>query len=236
MKITAIGDIHGRETWKDIVTDNPSSHFVFLGDYLDAYDIEEISEEESVENFYQLLDFKKGNSNKVTLLIGNHDFQYLYYPFGATNAMSKKYLPEIREIFRDNKNLFQFAYQRKNYLFLHGGLTNSWVKEHLDYLTKIGLKPDKSNIGEIIDKAGQELIGRYALSEVSYYRNGPKLYGGPLWCDHRELVADNLDNYHQITGHNKFYEIETWKEEDDSSSITFCDCLFNKLDSYTINI
>ena len=61
-------------------------------------------------------------------------------------------------------------------------MTNSWVKEHLDYLTKIGLKPDKSNIGEIINKAGQELIGRYMLSDVSYYRRGPKLYGGPLWA------------------------------------------------------
>jgi len=236
MKITAIGDIHGRETWKDIVTDNPGSHYIFLGDYLDSYKEEGIDEEDSVENFYQLLDFKKGNSNNVTLLIGNHDFQYLFYPLGATNRLSKKYLSEVREMFQDNKNFLQFAYQKKNYLFSHAGVTNSWVKEHIQYLSKIGLKNDMSNIGDILNKAGTDMIGRYALSEISYYRKGSKLYGGPLWADHRELVADYLDNFHQIVGHNKFYDIETWKEDNGNSSITFCDCLFSKVDSYTVNI
>ena len=236
MKITAIGDLHGRETWKDIVTDNPNSHYVFLGDYLDTYKIEKISEEDSVENFYQLIDFKKSNKNKVTLLIGNHDFQYLFYPFGATNAMSRKYLSEIREIFQDNNDLFQFSFQKKNYLFVHGGVTNSWIKEHIKYLSKIGLKDDMSNISDTLNKAGLDLTGRYALCEISYHRRGSKLYGGPLWADHKELVADYLDNFHQIVGHNKFHDIETWEEDNGKSSITFCDCLFDKVDSYTVNI
>ena len=71
MKITAIGDIHGRNIWKDIVEkESDSDKIVFVGDYVDTYD--NISPGQQVKNFEEILEFKKTNPNKVTLLLGNH--------------------------------------------------------------------------------------------------------------------------------------------------------------------
>ena len=235
MRVTAIGDIHGREIWKDIVTENQSSHFIFLGDYLDPYSYDNISAEECLENFYEIIDFKKYNSNDVTLLIGNHDFQYLFHPFGPTNTMATSNLQKIVKTFKDNKGLFQFSFQKNDYLFTHAGVTNSWLRYHNQYLSKIGLNSDLTNLGDILNKAGEELVGRYALSACSHYRCGNKLYGGPIWADHKELLYDFLDNFNQIVGHNNVPEIIEWREN--NSTITFCDILFSKGGTgYSLNI
>ena len=37
-KVVFIGDIHGHDTWKQIVADHSNAdHFVFVGDYFDAF-------------------------------------------------------------------------------------------------------------------------------------------------------------------------------------------------------
>ena len=233
MKITAIGDIHGRKGWKEIVKNNPGSHFIFLGDYLDSYSNEGIFEDECIENFHDLMEFKKNNNSNVTFLIGNHDFQYLFYPYGGTSGRSKKKLQEHISIFKDNRDYFQFAFQKNNYLFTHAGVSNNWAKEQSKYLFDIGLNKDMSNFGETLNKAGSDVKGRSVLIISSFYRGGGELYGGPLWCDYREL-DNNLSGYHQVVGHNRFDDITTFG--DDNESITFCDCLFEKNKGYTLYI
>ena len=75
MRILAIGDIHGRDSWKDIINDNVFDKVVFLGDYFDSR--EEISGAKQLYNFKEILQFKKYNIDKVVLLVGNHEFHYL---------------------------------------------------------------------------------------------------------------------------------------------------------------
>ena len=152
MKVVAIGDTHGRNGWKEIVKDNLDSIIIFLGDYLDPYSSEGISDDDCIVNFLEIIEFKKNNSN-VILLIGNHDYQYLYYPNGATNKMTRR-LKEVISLFRDNIDLFQFAFQKGEYLFTHAGITNSWLKEYQYYLSNIGLDRELTNLGDIINKAG----------------------------------------------------------------------------------
>ena len=69
MRIIAIGDIHGRTIWKDIVNQE-FDLCVFLGDYVDSHD--EIPAKQQVDNLLDILEFKEHNSNKVILLRGNH--------------------------------------------------------------------------------------------------------------------------------------------------------------------
>jgi hypothetical protein len=75
VRILAIGDIHGRDSWKDIINDNVFDKVVFLGDYFDSR--EEISGAKQLYNFKEILQFKKYNIDKVVLLVGNHEFHYL---------------------------------------------------------------------------------------------------------------------------------------------------------------
>ena len=123
MKAVVIGDIHGRNVWRRIVENDTESHFIFLGDYIDPYSFELINEDECFENFEDLIDFKKKNPDRVTFLIGNHDAQYLNYPNFGASRLSRHYLQESLDLFRINYDLFQYAFQIENNLFIHAGIT-----------------------------------------------------------------------------------------------------------------
>jgi len=76
-KIIVLGDTHGRSKWKEVLRKEPdATKVVFLGDYFDSFDI---PFEEQVENFTNILALKKEDPDKIVLLLGNHDFQYLPY-------------------------------------------------------------------------------------------------------------------------------------------------------------
>lgn len=234
MKYTAIGDIHGRTVWKKIVEDNPESHFIFMGDYVDPYQSEGITEQDAMFNFQDIINFKKSNTENVTLLIGNHDAQYLYYPQFGTNARSYFHLSEIIDMFRINKNLFEFSYQVDNYLFIHAGISNSWFEEYKYTFDKFELKDDFSNLSIVLNEIGKntDYLGIY--DKISYYRGGYDLNGSPIWADKRELISNYLTGFNQIVGHNKVQDFEYYNNDD--SSIIFCDCIFNEIKGLTIDI
>jgi hypothetical protein len=237
MKITFLGDTHGRKSWKTIVNKNKENNFIFLGDYVDPYRSEKIGELAAIRNLEAIIEFKKTN-DKVTLLIGNHDAQYLFYPSFRTNALSRsKYFDDIIKLFQDNKNLFQYAVQKDKHLFTHAGVSNGWFNDYLKLFKYFELDDDLSNFGVVLNKIGKDPRWRYALSAISFYRGGDDNFGGITWADKRELVDDYLTGFHQIVGHNKHAEII--RIGDDISSITFIDCLWNKVNknnSLTLDI
>lgn len=72
-KVLVIPDIHGRTFWKEPCSKiDEYEKIIFLGDYLDPYDFENISVEDAIANFEEIIDFAKKNINKVILLLGNH--------------------------------------------------------------------------------------------------------------------------------------------------------------------
>ena len=237
MKAVVIGDIHGRNVWRRIVENDTESHFIFLGDYIDPYSFELINEDECFENFEDLIDFKKKNPDRVTFLIGNHDAQYLNYPNFGASRLSRHYLQESLDLFRINFDLFQYAFQIENNLFIHAGITTGWYKDYEFVLLKYGLLPDLSNIADVINKIGNSPKVEI-FDVVSYYRGGTSLNGSPIWADENEFIGRRNPGYlpglHQFVGHNKQKNIR--KIGDSISSITFCDCLWNKVNTATLKI
>ena len=80
MKITVIPDVHGTHHWeKAVITPEAASsdHIVFIGDYVDSWDN---MQPDQMENLQAILDFRKSNPDKVTVLMGNHDLAYLSDP------------------------------------------------------------------------------------------------------------------------------------------------------------
>ena len=75
MNILVIPDVHGRPFWKDAVEKHSEDceKIVFLGDYLDPYPWEWITRKMTIENFKEIIKYKKDNQEKVVLLLGNHD-------------------------------------------------------------------------------------------------------------------------------------------------------------------
>ena len=79
--IIIIPDIHGRDFWEEATARFPEGQFVFHGDYLDPYYIDEIlnhiTSESALNNFQEILAFAKDNPGRVTLLLGNHDMKQI---------------------------------------------------------------------------------------------------------------------------------------------------------------
>ena len=57
MKLVAIGDIHGRDIWKQIVAqEQDADEFVFVGDYFDSFTVKG---PDQINNFLDIIEFKK---------------------------------------------------------------------------------------------------------------------------------------------------------------------------------
>lgn len=227
MKILSIGDLHG-----NFVLDNVKSlidkydKIVFMGDYVDSFTLNNLTIN---KNLYDLIEFKKANSDKVVLLLGNHDLQYLF-----TNSIHRcsGYRPEIRfdlyDIFNKNKELFQIAYQKDNYLWTHAGVHTGWYKQRFNkFLVKNNLK--HLNIVDQLTHAFK--LYEESLFDVGWRRGGMYDIGGPFWCDKAELLSNPLRGYHQIVGHTRVEYPRTIYTHNDTS-VTFIDVIENHIQNF----
>jgi len=218
MKTLTIGDIHGKPDWK-MAKPADFDFIILLGDYVDSYNIED---QAMLDNLTEIIDLKRRFPQKVILLLGNHENSYLIRQY-RTTGYRYDIAEEIRGIFTRNHDLFQVAWQYRNYLWSHAGI-------HSDYYSKKiasrVLETDKS-LAETLERLYREEYR--ALFEVGYERGGwdHKMTGGPFWIDKSRLLENPLRGYHQIVGHTPVETIEHFDlyEDDENTSVTFCDCI-----------
>jgi len=104
MQIIAIGDVHGRDTWKEI-KNREADHIIFIGDYVDPH--RPIPDFEVIRNLEEIIAFKKEKPDAVTLLLGNHDAQYLHFPLYSCAGHRADLQETLGKLFGENKDLFQ---------------------------------------------------------------------------------------------------------------------------------
>jgi hypothetical protein len=203
-KIIIVPDVHGRSFWKKIkhVKDTP---IIFLGDYLDPYGHEGISNEKAIENFKEIIEFAKENSN-VVLLYGNHCV-YSYNNILDRMYYSSRYdydhAVEAFKLYDENRELFKYAHQIDNILFTHAGVTTKWI--HAMELEGI---VNEENIAHYLNTYGDES----KMFLPGMYRGGWG-YGSPLWADLQEMYhwsafADT--DLIQIIGHTQLNNTGTY--------------------------
>ena len=198
-KILIIPDVHGRKFWIDAVEKfkDEVSDIVFLGDYVDPYTFEGIGKDSALKRFKDIIELAKNNP-KVHLLLGNHDWHYIVNL--DTCRLDFENYKKIKELFEENKDLFEIAWSYENYLFTHAGVTRSWL-EHVQYY-----KPDFKPTVECLN----DLEPRF-LSEIGYERGGDDRNGGScLWADiheHLNYFEEPIENgtIYQIFGHTLSY-------------------------------
>ncbi|MBO4812382.1 MAG: metallophosphoesterase [Prevotella sp.] len=206
-QILVIPDIHGRTYWKEAVDKHPSLPVVFLGDYLDPYASENITPDEALANFKDIIAFKQTNRDRVTLLIGNHEIHYLdnFYKFSRKDTLHAEY---IHQLLVDNLPLFSMASQAemngKAFIFTHAGIVESWWKKFFpDTPTDIvsvcnalnAKMSDMETFGAFIDDA---------LMEVTKRRGGEAEAGSCLWADLDEhKKSKSFNGIYQVFGHTK---------------------------------
>ena len=223
MKVNVIPDIHGEVKWKKVI-DESCDKIIFLGDYVDSFTV---SNDQIITNLKDIISFKKENPDKVVLLWGNHDIMYYYLQNPTFKCPG--YRPEIgidlREIYKLNSSLFQYAYQIKDFIFTHAGIQNNWFINEFKGLLFENIADQLNN-----PKNQNQFL---SIHDVGFRRGGWKDAGGIVWCDKNELKKP-LKNYNQIVGHTQTEQMIEFNFTSDKlnknkkNSVYFCDCL-NKL-------
>ncbi len=214
-KLLILPDIHGRTFWKNPCKDiSKYDKVIFLGDYMDPYDFEKISVEDAFINFEDIIDFANANTNKVILLLGNHDMPYFskeYKNFSWYHCRhSEKFHNDIAGLFTENKDLFQIAYQYDDILFTHAGVTPGWLKTVFTEDYKLTSLNDLVwSLNNLVNTSE----GLKYLYMVSKDRGGRDQYASCIWADvsdtmwYQEIMQDPdcpiqpIMNVKQVYGH-----------------------------------
>ena len=227
-KILIIGDVHGRQFWKDACLNHKDEFdkIVFLGDYVAPYGYEGITNEQAIAVFREVLDFKKENEEKVVLLLGNHDLSYFNTNICESRTDHRNW-NLLNELYAENIKLFDLAWETeingKRYFFSHAGVRKGWLKcvagewfawDDTDKL------PPADMFNNAFHKAyedGQDELCEsfeYLIGVYSSYRGwGGWDYGSIVWADFREYLTVEFPDVMFICGHTQLENkpiIESW--------------------------
>lgn len=217
-KVLILPDIHGRRFWKESCNNiDQYTKVIFLGDYFDPYNFENISVTDCIDNFKEILELKKNNMDKIVLLLGNHDYPYYsddYYHFSKYHCRhSKMYHNEISDLFVKNKEYFKLCHVEGDILFTHAGIESGWLYD------VVGCN-EKSNINDIcnvINELQDNIKGQHKLYMITSQRGGWNKYGSCIWADINDIMWDidtddnkrkPIQNMKQVFGHTiqAFYD------------------------------
>ena len=214
-KILIIPDIHGRDFWKEPVKkvlEDTNAHIVFIGDYTDPYSSEWEPNfdylQHTVDNFKEIIEMKKQNSDRITLLLGNHDCGYAIGDDLCSSRMDRIHQSELEKLFRENRELFQIAEEcdiaGKHFIFSHAGILKGWVK------SVWGDEADDTdfNVVSRLNNAwldnDMNILSR--LGDYDDYRGWDGFqYGSPVWSDIRSWIRVTPEETYgfNIVGHTQ---------------------------------
>lgn len=235
MKIIAIGDTHGKNTWERIVEkENDADVFVFIGDYFDSFDI---PFETQMENFKKIIAFKKANMDRVILLIGNHDFHYIYNE--QYSGYQSFHDHDIRFEIADaiEAGLMQMSYlwpisifsHSKPYLFTHAGVTKTWLNRAS---LMANFVPRDISVG--LNLIFQRHIDLFKFTPNSPFDNvGQSITQSPIWVRPESLATDAISGFIQVVGHTRQSHIKYYNGELPIPGLIMIDVL-DSVDEYLI--
>ena len=223
-----IGDIHGRDAWKQLVDENCIN--IFVGDYFDPYEYFPIETME--RNFLEITEYKQEHEEQVVLLYGNHDMCYLPQVFERTNRYDITNAKRIQQLFEDSKELFYgVAYAiGDNYLVSHAGVTYQWKNKYLSDVEDISPTRMAQAINDLWNCDKHPFT--FAPNDNGFDYHGDDPRHSPLWVRPNSLCLGNLyngTNVKQIVGHSKVKEIA-----EIVGSVIMVDCLDTVTQSYKV--
>lgn len=220
-----IPDIHGRPFWRSAVRGRENEEIVFLGDYLDPYPKEFITTPEAIDNFKDILLFKERHPDNVSLLLGNHDFGYLWSGEINNSRRNERYRPVIVGLFRSHFDRFALAHYRKvngrGFLFSHAGVHAQWLDVAFSPWRE-SYRPEglADMLNRWLHSPGEKerFLGMYSGYRSFGYRPLPN-FGSCVWADLQEwtdeeenIQHNKLLNLFQIFGHTQ-QEVEPYVGE-----------------------
>jgi len=216
MKLLIIPDVHGIMNWEQplkISLQDKDIHIIFLGDYVDGiFDTTTI-----MENLKKIIYYKKRYLDRITLLLGNHDYSYIFEKRDLS-GFDYGFADNYKEIFIANFDLFQIAWgfqgKEKYTLVTHAGLTKSFYKNIVKEIEN-----ESTSAHNLLIKSADSDWKKLPLHELLNYfidnsnlmwqigteRRGHFPTGSIIWADRNELIDDNYPGIDQIVGHTNLY-------------------------------
>lgn len=200
MKIIALGDTHGRVLWKEIVAkEKDADKIVFIGDYFDTH--YDITVDQQIDNFKEILEFKKNNMDQVILLLGNHDFHYLKEAQEKYSGFNAFKFVDINEILQPavNSGLVQMCFVHDKYVFTHAGVTKTWADSY-----NIKLDDLENSINQLF--AENKPAFRFEMGN-NFDQSGNDVTQPPIWVRIPSLLIDAIDGVTYVVGHTTLKEM-----------------------------
>ena len=222
-----IGDIHGRNSWKQLVDESCIN--VFVGDYFDPYDY--LSFDDLGNNYLDIIAYKKAHPENVVLLYGNHDYEYLPNINEQSNRYDEDNAQHITWLLEKYANLFYgVAYPiGEDYIVSHAGITRHWKEKYLSEIDDISPNKMAEAINDLW-RTDKDAFGFVANAEpFDYY--GESVGHSPIWVRPNSLCMDNLykdSRVKQIVGHTQMVDIV------EIEGIVIVDCLGSEAKSLKI--
>jgi len=207
MKTIIIGDVHGRSLWKLITNqEQDADRIIFIGDYFDSFDISGV---EQIQNFKEIIEYKKTSGKEVIMLVGNHDHHY--YPevgYTGTSGYQRGIAPSINQVIDENRQHLQMAYSFDEFLFTHAGVSPTFMDGEF------------GEEGWVEDNIVELLNDLFKYKPKSFEFNGTDPHGDntyqtPIWIRPRSLMAVNKKHnkglkkrYIQIVGHTQVKKLD----------------------------
>lgn len=227
MLINLIGDIHGQDSWQQLVRDDAVN--VFLGDYFDSKHGH--SHDQVVANFRHIIDYKSQHPQTI-LLYGNHDLNYLLDTDYRSRFSQPGHRNEYLQLFTETEHLFHgVAFAVGDCFISHAGVTKEWYSKYFDAYNN----EPPFVIADRINRLWE--ANKYAFS-FSTNATLPSDHWGespthsPLWIRAWVLPEHNLfegTRVHQIIGHTPHDDITPINDH-----ITCIDCLHVRPRALTI--
>ena len=209
MLYNLIGDIHGRDAWRQLVREDAVN--IFLGDYFDPYHYDDVKPgEQELANLLDIIEFKRQHPETV-LLLGNHEYHYLSDE--KYSRYNDSYADRFAQCLLQHWHLFQVAYAiGKRILVTHAGITQPWcqlagIKEGLSTHDLMQAINERMN-----DESTRSLFG-VERSFEPWDSYGLSATASPLWVrprtmmQHGRLLNEDGKMIVQIMGHTQSEEV-----------------------------
>lgn len=189
-KTVVIGDIHWRDTWRDIVEKEQPDTTIFIWDYFDSFSI---SKPDQIENFYEIVEYCEYND--WIMIIWNHDF--MYHPnvnekYSWFCSMLKMQVwDDIKAMINDGRLVA--CHEEWEYIFTHAWLSKTWMSNN-----------NVKNCEEINQLLLEDLKPFWKQSLEPYW-NDKKEW--PLWIRENALHKDPYTWHVQVYWHTELDHI-----------------------------
>lgn len=228
-----LGDMHGLiDIYKKIYKLEKPDDVICLGDYVDSFDVKVEHQEYNMKELIHMKD--KHKNGEFIVLLGNHDFQYLYgYPqyerYSGFSWTTFHWAHEyFNQLVKEGKIQIVYVDEKNKIVFSHAGISNTWFNDW-----------EFNSLEDINSILTEEKGGNLEPLKFSYGENynpyGDTVWNGCTWIRERSLMSDmyiDEDGYtwKQIVGHTPGYEVRILND----GKLVIADAIGKKKSQYII--